>query len=912
MKTIINPLYVGLSVRLATTFVIIFISIALGCQIASGQKPLPNGNEKISFPEFVKNLENKNGIKIFYNPRLVEGDSIGYSITTLPIEEALQQVSVLKKLDVVLFQGNYLLLPLEVALTNLGDTKSTRIGIGNANEFGRYTKARFWGRIVDGQDGEPLAGAVIYADKLGIGTSSGGNGEYSLELPVGDHNIRLSFIGYEEAYYPITLFSPGELNMEIMEKSHAIEGVSVYARKSDSNVSQTQMSIVRLDTRSIQLLPTSLGEKDVIKGITLLPGVQAVGEFGSGFNVRGGSADQNLIMIEGVPLFNSSHLFGLTSLVNPDLVNNITLYKGGIPSRFGERAASVMDIKLGGKNEGKFHASGGIGILNSRLSVEAPLPSKKGYVIIGGRSSYSNWLLNRLPDEDLMNSSANFCDITGLVNLNISKNHNLSIFGYSSYDAFSLSNEIDYNYSSQMASVRWNGKLFESTLASVAYGYSGYGYQMASNSPLSPNNSNKFKSNIQYNSLKSNATHYFTSNYSLELGFNAIHYGIKPGEVTPLGTLSTILSSSIATDQGLELAGYAGSSITINDRLSTEVGIRYSHFAKLGPNTEYIYCSGCALSTVNIIDSVSYGKYEANSNYSGFEPRMGLKFQVDASSSVKLSYNRTLQYINLVSNSSVSAPSDTWYLSNRYIKPTLNEQIALGYFKNFMNNTVETSIELYYKKSKNNIETKNNAIILMNRSLETELINTLGYAYGIELYVKKVTGKLTGWVSYTFSQAQRRSQSLIPEEQINANAYFPSDYDKPHNLIVNGTFQITRQWRVGGTFTYSTGRPITLPELAFSSGGNQLIYYSDRNKYRLPEYHRLDLSLSYDGSLRVKKKWYSYWTLSLVNVYSRKNIHSVFYQKTAPSQANNYQQYALYKLTIIGRPLPTLTYNFNF
>lgn len=869
-------------------------------------------NKKAPIIELLNSIESKHGIRVFYNPKWFTSDSANSEITLLSAEEALKSIAALKKMDALTFQGYYFLLPQETIQAKVDDIKSIRFGVGNPNEFGKYTKARFWGKIVDGQDGEPLAGAVVYVDKFGVGTSSGANGEYSLELPVGDHNVKLTFIGYEETFYPITLYSPGEFNMEIMEKSHALEGVSVYARKGDSNVSQTQMSMVKLDARSIQLLPTSIGEKDVIKGITLLPGIQTVGEFGSGFNVRGGSADQNLIMIEGVPLFNSSHLFGLTSLVNPDLVNNITLFKGGIPARFGERASSVMDIKLGGKNEGKMHAYGGIGILNSRLSLESPLPQKKGYVIIGGRTSYSNWILNRLPDEDLMNSAANFYDLTGLINLSISKNQNLSLFGYSSFDAFSLSNEIDYNYASQMASARWSGKLHENTLASVAYGYSGYSYQMANNSPLNPNNSSSFRSKIDYNSLRASATHFVGAMHSFEVGINAIHYGIAPGQASALGLLSNVSPSTLQRELGVEMAGFISGNVSLSERVNADIGLRYSHFSRIGPGESFVYCPGCPISQVNIIDTIVFKSNEVAASYNGLEPRIGLKFQLNASSSVKASYNRTNQYVNLISNSSVSSPSDVWYMSNKYIKPTISDQFALGYFKNFLGNSIETSVELYYKNFKNILETKNNATILMNSTLETELINAMGHAYGLEFYVKKVSGNLTGWVSYTYSLAKRRTHSNFAEEQINANIYYPSDFDKPHNLIVNGTYQITRQWRIGGTFTYSTGRPITLPELVFNSGGNQLIYYSDRNKYRLPDYHRLDLSLSYDGSLRVRKKWYSYWTLSLVNVYSRKNIHSVFYQKATPSQANNFQNFNLYKLTIIGRPLPTLTYNFNF
>jgi hypothetical protein len=857
-------------------------------------------------------LQQMHSQKILYNTIWFEGDSASENILFLPISEALDTMLSDQNMDVVSFQKNLIIVPKESVTLSPEEMQDSRQVVGNPIKFGKYSKATVSGKVVDGETAEPLIGAIIYIENLAQGTSTNVNGEYSIELPVGEHLLKLSYIGYGESFHPIRLLSPGVLNLEIFERSHALESVSIYAKREDLNISQTQMSVVRIDAKSIRLLPTSLGETDVIKSITLMPGVQSVGEFGSGFNVRGGSADQNLILIEGVPLFNSSHLFGLTSLVNPDMVSSITLIKAGIPAKYGERASSVMDIRIGGGNEGKFRVNGGVGLLNSRLSIETPLPGKKGYFLIGGRSTYSNWLLNKLPNEDLMNSSALFYDINGLINLPLNSNHSITIFGYTSYDSFSLSDNIDYNYANNLASFRLAGHLSSKLLSNLTLGHSSYNYGMDNNNTINPINANRFQSGITYNSLKWNLNYYRIPSHAMEFGINTIIYGIDPGKTIPIGIQSTVNQSSLEKEQALEVALYIGNTIEFTEEFSADMGLRLSQFFKLGPGTSRIYNNDFPMSVVSIIKSQNYGKNEIMAYHIGLEPRLGLRYQLNPSSSIKLSYNRGNQYVNLISTTAISTPSDIWYLSNKHHSPTLIDQLALGFFKNFSNNTIESSIELYYKNLQNVLETKNNAQILMNTLLEADLIACNGYSYGLELYFKKISGNLTGWISYTFSHSMRKTSSIHTEEQINANVFFPSNFDSPHNLVLNSNLNLSRRWRVGASFTYNTGRPITLPELSYNINGHQLIHYSDRNQYRLPDYHRLDLSLSYDGSLRLTKKWKSYWTISVINVYSRKNIQSIYYEKTTPSPMNNYQKYSLYKLTIIGRPLPTLTYNFTF
>ena len=868
--------------------------------------------QEVPAAEAITKLADIHSTKIFFNSEWFGNDSVSSDILEQPLEPALRGIISGKGLEMVTLHGNMIILPVERIAARAAEDTDRRLVVGNPYEFGKYSRATVRGKVTDRLTGEELIGVVVHAPGHGVATTTDRSGRYSLELPVGEHHLIISYVGYESGDKNIRLVSPGELDITLLEESQLIDEVTIFARRHDSNISATQMSMVRLDSETLYRLPVSMGERDIIRNLTLLPGIQTVGEFGTGFHVRGGSADQNLILIEGVPLFNSSHLFGLTSVINPDLVTGVTLIKGGIPARYGERSSSVTDISVGGRNDGEFRLNGGIGLLNSRLSIESPLPVDNGYIVMGGRSSYSNWLLNRMPDEDLMNSSARFYDLTGIAFVPLDNNNNLRLFGYYSYDGFAFSENADYDYASLLGSLRWNRVLSDRVLSSMLIGHSGYNYNVRGRSALNPGNSYKLGSDISYSNFKWNLNYYHSPESSFEAGINAIYYSLEPGSIEPYGASSTVAEFSIEPHRAIEMAGYASGDIAISPEVSVEAGLRYTRFARLGPGTSYTYEEGVARSGISIVDSTKYGRNEVMAGYGGLEPRFSIRYQFNNEASVKMSLSRINQYINVVSNTSLPTPADVWYLSNEHQPPMISDQVAAGFFRNLFDNNVELSVEVYYKRMKNIIEPRNNATIILNSLLETDLTNAKGYSYGAEIYLKRQTGMLNGWVSYTYSGSYRRTTSPFRSEQINSNTYFPAGFDRPHNLVLNANLQLSRRWRLGGTFTYNSGRPETLPELAFTHDGKLLTYFSDRNKYRLPDYHRLDLSLSFDGSLRTTRSWKSSWTISLVNVYGRKNIYSTFYERTRPTEATNYQRYSLYSLYIIGRPLPTLTYNFTF
>ena len=871
-------------------------------------------NDSISYQELFDALQNRDSASIFYKPEWFDNKKISSATAQLGLEDALSRVTTINRLSyIILDKHSIVFVPYRVTTySNQGSGLSDVLLIGNPDEYGKYAKATLTGKITNGKTGESLPGVMLSVEKLKTGTVTDVNGNFSFTLPVGEHILKLSFVGYEESSRKIKLFGNGTSDFELFENSIKLKEVVITAERAEYNITGTQMSLLHLNAKSIKELPTSLGETDIIKSMSLLPGIQTSGEFGSGFNVRGGGSDQNLILIEDVPLFNYSHLFGLTSTINADNVANVTLLKAGIPARYGERASSVMDIRLGQDNTDKVRLKGGIGLLSSRLSLQIPMFGKKATLVVGGRSSYSNWLLRKLPDVDLMNSTANFYDLNALFTANVNANNKLVLFGYYSYDKFNFYQSANYAYSNLLGSLRWI-HLYGSKLSSgLLIGYSQYKYNVNESDTLHREEAYQIDLNNRYNNLKWNFNWQPNATHTVNFGINSVLYRIMPGQESAFGQQSLVKTITVQTEKGLENAAYISDNHDITAKLNAEIGLRFVHYLDLGPGTVLTFESGQPLSEETVIDTLHYRQNQIISHSSALEPRLSFRYNLDERSSVKWSYNRIDQFINLISNNAVMSPTDTWTLSSQHIKAVVSDQIALGYFRNFAKNAYEVSVESYFRNMQNVVEYKNGAQILLNQHIETDLLRAHGYTYGVEVYARKSSGLLTGWISYTYSRSMLKSSGSTEEEQINKNRYYPSNFDKPHNLVVMVNYHLSRRWRVAGTFVYNTGRPVTLPELKFNSEGNQVIYYSDRNKYRLPDYHRLDISISFDENLRLKKMWKGSWTLSVINVYGRENAYSVYYTQEDQRIYNGLGSAGLFKMYIIGIPLPTLTYNFIF
>ncbi|MCF8335258.1 MAG: TonB-dependent receptor, partial [Bacteroidales bacterium] len=734
-------------------------------------------------------------------------------------------------------------------------------------------------------------------------------GQYTLNIEPGIYTLEISSVGFEKTQYRVKIISNGEFDMELFKDQIEIGEVAVFAQRKDQNVSGNQMSMVTLDPRSIDELPTATGEKDIIKSLTSMPGIKTIGEFGSGIHVRGGGEDQNLYLLEGAPLYNTSHAFGLLSSVNPDAVQGVSLYKGHIPAQYGERVSSVMDIRMNKNNIEEFRGAGGIGIYNSRLMLETPLYEENLSLRMGGRANYSDWLLDQIEDYYLNKSSASFYDANGLLNWKF-KNNRITLFGYLSHDRFRYASKLNYEYGNHLGSLKWSHVFNSNFHSRFETSFSRYDVTKSNIDP--ENNPNRIKSQVNYMSGKYNLQYTGFSKHTINTGIQGIYHSIKPGKQTPLKGNSNRKSKTLMNEQAYEGAVYINDNFEINNQISVNLGLRYSGYQYTGAHTIYKYQDGKPLSRVYRKDSITYGKGEGIQYYDGLDPRLSLRYRLTPTQSVKVSYNRNHQYISLLSHTSISTPEDTWKLSDPHLKPISANQYAAGYFRNFNNNNIETSVELYYKQLNHLIEYKNDAQIEMNPHIETELIDARGKNYGVELSVKKKSGKLNGWISYTYSRTFKKTDGGHRQEIISQNNYFPSAYDKPHDLNVVANYNIDRRWKLSANFMLASGRAVTLPEYEYPVGNNKIIYFSDRNKYRLPAYHRLDFSLTYGGSLRKDKKWKSSLTLSILNLYGRNNAYSVFYKKNEPDAANDYNMFALYKMYIIGRPFPTLTYNFTF
>jgi len=881
----------------------------------NAQKPydLRNDTTKtVSFETIVPRLENLHQVRFYYKPEWFLGKMFRESIIHLSLNSAIEVLSRMANLTTKQITPiDYVFVPIELLDYSAKVNNKGVLLIGEQNGNDSNSSITISGRIIDFKNGKPLDGARLTIDNLNLNSISDKNGRYKIVIPSGEFDIRLNYVGYEENFRRIRVFGSGIVDFELSETTIRLKDLEVTDRAGNLNVLRTQMSSIRMNPKMIKELPSFLGVKDVVKSMTLLPGVQSTGEFGTGFFVRGGSADQNLILIEDIPIFNSAHAFGLVSSVNSDAVSSVTLLKAGIPSKFGERASSVLDIKFE-NNADKLSGKGGLGLLDSRLNFELPLFQKKVSLFVGGRSSYSNWLLHAMPEVELKNSSASFFDLNALVKVKISERDNVSLFGYYSKDNFSFTQNSPYIYDNSIASVRYSHVFNNKFFSTLVAGISRYRNSITSSDTLKLKEAYKINASVNYKTIKLNFNWTPFDSHAIEFGTNTAFYNIQQGQLQPYGSQSEITPLITSAQNGAELSAFISDNIKISPIFSAEIGIRYTQFLKLGVGKSYIYGLNLPKTESNIVDTINYVKNEIMKQYAGIEPRVSLRYSLNENSSLKMSFNTINQHINLISNTAVMSPTDVYNLSGNNVKPLINNQFALGYFINSNSNSYETSVEVYYKKSSNIVEYRNGANILMNNTLEAELLNAKGYSYGLELYFKKNTGKLTGWLSYTYSRAFRKTTSVFLEDQISKNNYYSSPFDIPTNIVLNANYHLTRRWRASAIFQYNTGKPVTLPELKFDYNGKQSIYYSDRNKYRLPDYHRLDIAITYDESLRFKQKWKGSWTLSILNLYGQKNPYSVFYKSVSQIESKFSQKFNLFQMSIIERPLPTITYNFSF
>jgi len=895
------------------TFVVILL-FHLSISAQNIQEKLINGKfQQISLQEFFNTLEKDYDIHFYYRSEWIKTNVVNQEFKEMPLIQVLNLLFDGQSLTYRFFQNNSVVVFPEGSdgRNVIGADEPQVLVIGDPLNEGRYSAAKIKGRILDGKNSEPLTGAIIFHPQTGIGTTSNSSGNYELDLPTGDHTLQVSFMGYEVLSQKIKLIENGTADFELFEESHNLDEVTITG--DDTKASKAQMSMVKVNSKILKELPVLMGEADIIKSVIMMPGVQSVGEMSSGFNVRGGNNDQNLILMDGAPVFNTSHLFGFFSMINPDAVKDVTLFKGGIPASYGERISSIMDVQLKEGNTKAIRFYGGIGLINSRFTLEGPFSKKKkSTFLIGGRSTYSDWIMRQSKNEQFINSVANFYDVNATLNLVLGTNNTLKLMGYISNDVFNLNSNSLYNYGNIIASANWKVNISKSLISNLNLAYSKYDFKLDQDDDYIAEDDYRLKTGLEYGSMKYIMSWLPNERHRINTGIQTIGYNIFPGEIVPVGNPTNVTPEKVANEHAVELGAFIDDDFDLSPSTALNVGLRYARFMNMGPATVLNYDPNQTINSGSVIDSTVFGAWETAKMYHGIEPRVSLKLDLHSGGSIRLSYQRIHQFMNQVSNTSVISPADFWKSSDAHIQPLISDQFAVGMFKTPKKGLFETSVEVYYKKLQNLLEYKNGAVLVMNHHVEADIINANGYSYGLELYVKKNLGRLNGWISYTYSRTMRQTDNEFDDDVINARKYYPSVYDKPHDLSAILNYQISRRWRFSGNFVLSSGRPITLPEQKYTFDGRQVVYYSDRNKYRMPPYHRMDVSITLDENLRKKRMWKGSWTFSVYNLYGRKNPYSVFYRKDPSIQQESKSQYAIYKLSVIGVPVPSITYNFKF
>jgi len=753
----------------------------------------------------------------------------------------------------------------------------------------------------DAKTGEPIGGAYIAVDHSKVAVTSDQYGYYSVSLPRGRHILNIQSIGMSDTRRLLVVYGDGKLNIDLQTRVMTLKKVIVSAEKV-SNVKKTEMGVEKLDIKTIKQVPVVFGEADVLRVVTTLPGVKTVGEASTGLNVRGGSADQNLILFNDATIYNASHFFGLFSAFNPEVVKNVELYKSSIPAKYGGRLSSVLDITSREGNKKDFTGSAGIGLLTSRLNIEGPIVKDKTSFILGGRTTYADWLLNDLPDQ-YKNSRASFYDVNLNISHEINKKNNLYLTGYLSQDHFNLNNDTIYGYGNRSVSLKWKHIYGNKLNSIISSGYDRYCYSISSTA--NPVNAYDLKFDINQAYFKTDFNYYLNTDHTLNFGLNTLHYQLHPGSYEPVGGKSLVVPDVLATEQALESAVYLSDHFRLSNALSVEGGVRYSLYNYLGPSTVHNYAPGVPLSPQTLVDSTTYGKNAVIKTYGGPEFRLSARYILTENLSFKAGYNSQRQYIHALSNTTSMAPTDIWKLSDPNIRPQHGDQVSLGVYRNFKDNTIETSLEVYYKRIQDYLDYKSGAELIMNHHIETDVLETRGKAYGVELLIKKQTGKFNGWLSYTYSRILLKQDDPRAGELVNGGHYYPANYDKPNDATLVGNYRFNHRFSISMNATYSTGRPITLPIGLFMYSGSLRTLYSDRNAYRIPDYFRADLSMNIDGNHKVHQKFHNSWTIGVYNLTGRKNPYSVYYV-SENGRVNGY------KLSIFGSAIPFVNYNIRF
>lgn len=914
-----------------TAYFILFVFLALKAE--SQDNRLTFQFKQILFSDLADTIEKTIPVKIFYSDKWVDSLFLNVNSDNEPINTLFDKSISKSGLSFIITDDNKIILSkgytiktnfkkeyLEYLEKNQAKADTTNYArsapiaedllindeykvfkIGNPSNQTDNGRAILSGTITKPSTGEAVAGVVVYVGKLKVGAVTNSVGYYSIELPKGQYRVEYRMVGMRQTVRNIIIYSNGILNVEMYENTNQLNEVVVSANR-ENIVRNARIGIEKINMKMLKQIPMGMGEVDLFKSSLLLPGVQSVSEASSGYNIRGGSADQNLILLNGAPIINSSHFFGFFSAFNSDMIEDVTLYKSGIPAKYGGRVSSVMDIELKEGSKEKYNVSGGISPLTGRLMIEGPIIKKKASFIISSRTTYSDWVLRQLKNIQLKKSSASFYDVQGLLTFNPDDKNFFSLSGYLSNDNFDLYKESEINYKNSAATFKWRhiySPLFSYQVSAII---SNYEYRDNSTQDSTSYYSLNYKLNQQI--FRADYTYRAGDNHKIDFGLDATNYILSPGTQNPIGSFSEIVPNKLETEKAIEPSLYISDDYDVSPRLLISGGLRFTMFTAFGPRTQYNYNPDGPRTLENIVDTTYFAKGKIIQSYPGLEFRFSSRFIITPDLSVKAGIQRNYQYLNMISNTTSMTPTDIWKLSDKYIKPQRGDQFSAGIYKNVNSNALEISVEAYYKLLNNILDYKGGATLLMNNHLETDIINGTGKAYGVEFMVKKQLGMLTGWISYTYSRVLLKVDGKFEEEKVNNGSYFPANYDKPNDLKLVANAKFFRRFNFTTNFVYNTGRPITYPVAYYNFLNINRVFYSERNEFRIPDYFRLDLAATINGNLKAKKLNHSSMTFTVYNVLGRKNPYSIFF-KSEDGAVKGYQ------MSIFGQPIFMVTYNFR-
>ncbi len=919
--------------RLVILSLVLSVYFKSQCQ---AQLILKGSYKEVNFVDLVSDLETRYELKFFFSPEL-DSAKINLEFKDISLKEVLRQLTefsginfllkddktiiatgqqvVETKLDPLLFnltpddrgasfggEQRYILEEIrEIIELDKNDGLEIQLKeIGESVNRFKGSSATIAGYVRDAKTGEPIFGASVFKKDPLVGAVTDQFGYFSLTLPKRRHEIFFTSTGKRPTKRQVILYSDGELSIDLVDDIISLKEVVVTSEK--NVVENLQTGFMNLNIQNIKQIPSILGEADIMKIALTLPGVQTVGEGAAGFNVRGGSADQNLVLLNGVPVYNTNHLFGFFSVFNPEVIANANLYKSGIGAHYGGRISSVFDVSLRDGNKKRTTYKGGISPVTAKFTLEGPIKKDSSSYLIGIRSTYSDWIISLLKDPELRNSTGSFSDIVGKASHNINDNNRLIVSGYFSRDKFKLNSDSLYQYFNSNASLQWRHTFSNQLHAVSSVSFANFNYSLSSD--INPINAFRLNYNINHFALKSEFNYFPSERVEIKFGMSSIIYKLQPGKKLPFGSSSLVEPIMLFNEKGVESALYGGYEYEFNDRLSVYGGLRLSNFNSLGPGRSFRYQSDSPIESTSIIDTVQHAKNELIKTYVRPELRASTRYKLRDDLSFKISYDRLNQYIHVLSNTISISPIDAWRLSGKAIKPQIGNQYSAGLYKTFFGTSLEMSLEGYFKRVDNVLDYKDGSELLLNDIIETDVIAAQGKSYGLEFLVKKQSGKFTGWISYTYARSLLRTNSTFPQEQINSGEFYSSNFDKPHTAVLVSNFKLNRRVNISLNMNYSSGRPTTFPIAKYTLRGQSLLLYTDRNQFRIPYYFRTDVAFNFEGNHRIHKKIHGSWSFSVYNLTSRSNAYSVFLRSENGEIRG-------YKLSIFKDAIPTLTYHFQ-